>query len=237
MVGVQLMGLARVGNFLDKKAKLRNADSEEDNFDVLHESAEKLPILRPIWKADFFKPLQNLARKHIIPPVKDCRLSLLPPMALEQVEGASQNVQNGDPPDWMQELMCENHGDETEGQVDVQTEQAIILENNHASVEDVTDDPTLPESSPDHVQRKKRRLRRNSSHWNKELNVKVRKNANRDDLIRTTKSIIAYIADDVKTDEGTISEIIDDCMRLGRPWVEFSRANAAVESMPFGKPT
>ena len=52
MVGIQLMGRARVGTFLDKNAKLHNSDSEEANFDVLHGSAEKLPILRHILKAD-----------------------------------------------------------------------------------------------------------------------------------------------------------------------------------------
>ena len=115
MVGKRLMGRARVGTFLDKNEKLHNADSEADNSDVLHESAEKLPILRPILKADVFKTLQNLARKHIIPLVKDAILSLLPPKALEQVDGASRNVQNGDLPDWMHGLMGEIPGDEKEG--------------------------------------------------------------------------------------------------------------------------
>ena len=100
-----------------------------------------------------------------------------------------------------------------------------------------TDAPTLPESPANPVEHKKRRLRRNCSDWDKTLNLKVRQNANRDDLIRVTKSIIAYIVDNINKDEDTISGIIDDCVRLGREWMKFPKSMAAVESMPFGKLT
>ena len=86
------MGRARAGTFLDKKVELRNSGSEEDNFDVVRESAGKLPILRPILKVEGFKPLHNLARRHIIQLVKDAILSLSPPKPVEEDEWGSQNV-------------------------------------------------------------------------------------------------------------------------------------------------
>ena len=38
------------------------------------------------------------------------------------------------------------------GQVEVQTDESIIIENNDASVEEVTVGPTLPEPSPESAQ-------------------------------------------------------------------------------------
>ena len=92
-------------DFLDKEVKMNKSDDEDDNFDAIHESGGKLPILRPILKAEIYKPLQNLARKHVIPIVKDVILSLSPPQAEEEIEGESQNVKNDDIPDWVHELM------------------------------------------------------------------------------------------------------------------------------------
>ena len=101
-----------------------------------------------------------------------------------------------------------------EAQVEVQTSESITIENNDASVAEVISDATHPEPSPDTARREKRRLRRNSPHRDKNLNLKVHKNAHRDDLLRTPRILMAYIAEDVSTDEGTISAIIDECMRF-----------------------
>ena len=72
---------------------MRDADSEEGNFDALQESPAKFPILRPILKSGDFKSLHILSQKHITPLVSDAILSLLPPMTLKRADGEARNIE------------------------------------------------------------------------------------------------------------------------------------------------
>ena len=104
---------------------------------------------------------------------------------------------------------------EVEDKVEVETAEAIIPDDNDASVQQ-TSDPPHPESMPTTAAHNKRRLRRNCSDWDRTLNLKVRQNANRDHVITVTKSILAYIVDDINKDGDTITGIIEECARLER---------------------
>ena len=132
--------------------------------------------------------------------------------------------------------MLNNPDGGEEDHVEVQTSEAITIENNDAPVEEVTAGATISKTTTDSSRRKKRRARGNSSRRGENLNIKVHRGANRDDLLRETMSISAYIFGDVSTDGGTISEIIDDCMRLGAR-MNFAKTNVAVDAMAFGKLT
>ena len=70
----------------DKKFTLRCDESDEDNFDLIRDTSEKLALPKPILKRDLYKPLQTLVRKNCIPLLKQILNSLEPedPVRLEQ---------------------------------------------------------------------------------------------------------------------------------------------------------
>ena len=81
-------------------------DQQEDNFDLLHVTAEKMATLRPIIKPELYKSLLSVLRKRVAPILAEM-ISFLYPTNMNECENdvSQNNAQTVEEvPDWMKEF-------------------------------------------------------------------------------------------------------------------------------------
>ena len=223
-IGRAILDKAYVGTMFDKKVVVHPDDSPEDNFDLIHETAEKLALLKPILQPDIYQPLQKLIRAKCPSLLKQVLLSLEPEDPQIELSGLK-TAKGPDVPDWMADLINpEPEQDKTEETVSATgptkqqinrdgPKRKICLEENHQKDE-----------------ANKKRLKRNNSFWDKDTKRKTHKNELRDSIIMKAKAIFDYVIDDPQKDDPTLSTIISDCARFETAWLKCPNTAATVQS-------
>ena len=77
-LGNSILKIVYVGTIFDPEQKLHAAESPEDNFDIIHSSAEKVGILRPVLKPKVHAPLAQELRTHAKEVLLCCLNTLQP---------------------------------------------------------------------------------------------------------------------------------------------------------------
>ena len=65
-IGAAILDKTRPKTLFDDKAEICDQAADMDNIDIVHATAEKLSILRPVLKPSMYSVLLAHARKHCI---------------------------------------------------------------------------------------------------------------------------------------------------------------------------
>ena len=111
-LGKQPRNKARRGTISDKAQKLYEPDDQEDNFDILRATSEKMALLRPILEPEVYNPLLVVLRKRAAPILSKMINSLYP---INSDEGENIVCQNNakiqdEVPDWAKEFSPDGGG-------------------------------------------------------------------------------------------------------------------------------
>ena len=77
-LGKELLNKAHVGTIFDKAQKLYEPQQQEDNFDLMHVTSEKMNTLRPIIKPEVYNPLLSVMGKRAAPILGEMANALYP---------------------------------------------------------------------------------------------------------------------------------------------------------------
>ena len=78
MIGSHILNLAHKNTIYDSKVALKEPGSEDDNLDVLHETAIKLNIIRPILRPKINESLTNALSEHCVGALNDVMATFVP---------------------------------------------------------------------------------------------------------------------------------------------------------------
>ena len=88
----------------DKKNKLHDGESDQDNFDLIRDTSGKIALLKPILKPDIYRPIQNLVRRNCAPLLKQIINSMEPEDSQHEEDTKETKIKSDDIPDWVLEL-------------------------------------------------------------------------------------------------------------------------------------
>ena len=77
-LGSQILNLAHKGTIFEQSIKLNAKDGDEDNLDILHATANKLNIIRPILRPKIKESLTSILKGRCADALKDVMATFIP---------------------------------------------------------------------------------------------------------------------------------------------------------------
>ena len=215
-LGTQLMGVLRKNTLFADKPLIHPEESEEDNFDLVYETAEKIDILRPILRPQLLMPLLNEIETNCVQILKQTLDTFLPnEKIVPETQPEGKTVEKAeDVPDWLKKFMPQK----TEENSD--TKETTPNETN-------TEQDVDKEMGPPMVKVKKR-LRRRESDFDKITKLYMPANEVRDQMIGKAKCIFNTIID-TKDETVSVSSVLTHLQKFEAGWVKFPKDEASLK--------
>ena len=223
---------------------MHQKESEDDNFDVASETAEKLSILRPVLKPTLFDRMMSIFRPYCVEIFSHCVDAFYPEKRALVEIAQDQNIvvdsDDEDIPEWITKMDNvnpidgANHEpilDESNPQAPIQSDEA----DDNAKINGIeivgagpstTEEPTagkelVQQEEPTKEEKtKKRRLRRNESGYNKDLKRWVSRVELRNENLEKARQIFDMVIDNSKkNEEYTLSGIILELQKFENGWI------------------
>ena len=101
-----------MGKIYDKSQTMREPHDQDDNFDLMRATSEKMALLRPIIMPEVYRPLLFLLRKRVAPILSEMIYSLYPTNTDEGENSVDQNSAKvlGEVHGWAKEVMADEGG-------------------------------------------------------------------------------------------------------------------------------
>ena len=173
-LGASLLNLVYKGTFFDSNVELHPDESEEDNFDIILDTAEKLIILQPALRPNILTPTMEQIRNQSEKVLTET-LNTFYPVKVEPTSTVSSTTTRDNPapavPDWLKKW------------VPVENAQAI---EDAPAVADTENETAAAQGSGIDVPPRpvKRRLQRTISDFDKKTKTHRERNQLRNSLIR-----------------------------------------------------
>ena len=219
-IGSEILDKTRKNTLFDEKADLANPDSDEDNIDITHATAEKLSILRPVLKPVLYSAMLKHVKKYCIEIFEQTIQSFYPEKrtATKKITQPVMEIDEEELPIWMRKF--KDQGLKTEEKADPENknaneEGAETKKADHNYMPAIEDVPKGPATKI------KRRLKRADSDFDLTLKTWIHKNHVRNQLTEKAKNIFDFIIDDVKKNDMSLSSIISDTARFEYAWSKY----------------
>ena len=199
---------------------IHGADSDEDNFDIVMDTAEKVCILRPVLRAELLDPMIEEIRLKSVDVLDETLNTFYPePDRSSNNDGeATQaiNVKVKQIPTWLKKWAPQKPRQEPE-----------VVEPINNTADQDTATPMEREGEEVPKIKVKRRLQRRCSDFDKITNAPIQRNEERSRLIEKARSIFNTIVDS-KDDGVTIAGIITHLIKFEECWTRFPKTTAEV---------
>lgn len=106
-LGEEVLNLAYKGSIYDQSVKLNDPTSEDDNLDILHETATKLNIISPILRPQIKDSLANAIGDYCVGALKDVMATFLPTHRRGDAEtsGSAHKIVADKKMDWLKKFL------------------------------------------------------------------------------------------------------------------------------------
>ena len=221
-LGAILLGQTYKGTVFDSELKLAGDESEDDNFDVALETAEKIYILRPILRPGTIAALEKQMRVHCLEILNQVMTSFLPEPITEQDEEKkreqARSVDDSATLGWLKKYV-ETNNMETSPEVDEASSQQTVAPGKKITLT---------------AKQAKRRLKREESGYDQKTKTWKERNSTRTELIAKACSIFDYIVD-FSAEEAKISTILAHLNDYEKEWTKFPRTVLTTKTISVDK--
>ena len=221
-LGAKLLSFAYAGTVLDPKAKTHGGDSEEDNFDLIMQSAEKIYILRPVLRPATLALIQTEMSKYCTQVLNDVMKTFhrAKEELQEDPEEAAPTKDDSAILPWLQNFSAPSQmptpisGDE-ESLTSAAPGKKIVLSEKPIA---------------------RRRLQRQISDFDKSTKMWMPRNALRTEMIGKACSIFDYIVD-AGNKLAKVSSVLSHLTDYEREWGRFPKDPHMASTMGVDKLT
>lgn len=236
-LGTALLNLLREGTLFDTSVVMHPVDSADDNFDVIHSTAEKLFIIRPLLNPSIIHPIDNELRKHVKLVFNQCVATLYPQNTIQCTQEKQDSIVEGEDGceelSWLQKYRSVAVDGPAKMPISAEENKAESDGNANVAVATGTGKEDVPIRTSPKI-KVKRRLMRRESDFDVSCRRYVPKNQSRGEMFTTATSIcdMALAADRPGL---KLSTVLDNASRYEIVWVTFPRDASSIKAMSAEK--
>ena len=257
-IGKNLMNQVYEGAVFNTVLKLHDPASEEDNFNIIHDTAVRLsviaPILRPKLASALFKEARNHARTVLLQCLASCDHTdenvLHKGVTQSHADTLKETINEDDDEDlpWLNAFTSpkkppaasKTDQDQTTPPSASKTDQDQTTPPaaSKTDQEQTTgnDEPAPNKTETAREAKVERRLRRNDSTFGKKTKTHKSKNASRLEMLEKGKTILDLLVD--KGSHGiTLSSVLTITLKYEASWERFPKDAESLKMLPYDKIT
>ena len=197
-LGTSLLDAIYKGTLFDSGPTIHKPEEDEDNFDIVLETAEKISIIRPLLRPEILLPLLSEIRKHCKVVLHDVLQAFIP---VKNVKRVAIKEEKKELPDWLKKFIPIPQEDD-----------------NNQDCNDIDAAENDAESAPN-VKVKKRLIRRPSD-FDKVKKIRIEPNQERNSMVEKAKCIFNIIID-TKSDGLSVANTLSHLAQFEVEWEKF----------------